>query len=163
MVESLAPYVPSEPYIVRRMLELAEVGPKDVVVDLGCGDGRILIAAVKAFHARRAVGYEMDRGLYKQAVSAVKKQGLMHQITVVNDDLLQADLSDATVITLYLTTAGNTRLRPKFEAEAYAGTRIISHAFTIPGWTPALVAKCEVPYGPFLYLYVRSDHAAPSP
>jgi 16S rRNA A1518/A1519 N6-dimethyltransferase RsmA/KsgA/DIM1 with predicted DNA glycosylase/AP lyase activity len=157
MVESLAPYVPSEPYIVTRMLELARVGPEDIVVDLGCGDGRILIAAVKEFHAQTAVGYEMQRDLYTRAVTEVTKQGLARRITVINGDILQADLSHATVITLYLTTAGNTRLRPKFETEVHAGTRIVSHAFTIPGWTPSLVAKCEVPYGPFLYLYVRPE------
>ena len=80
MLDSLAPYVPSEPYVVKRMLEVAQVGPEDIVFDLGCGDGRILITAVKDFGAKKAVGYEMQKDLYKQALNNVKKQGFANRL-----------------------------------------------------------------------------------
>ena len=157
MLDSLAPYVPSEPYIVKRMLEVAQVGPEDIVFDLGCGDGRILITAVKDFGAKKAVGYEMQKDLYKQALNNVKKQGLANRITVINGNLLKADITQATVITLYLTTSGNKRLRPKFENEVKDGARIVSHAFTISGWNPSMVEEIEEPYGPLIYLYVMPE------
>ena len=138
MLDSLAPYVPSEPYVVKRMLEMAQVGPEDIVFDLGCGDGRILISAVKDFGVKKAVGYEMQRDLYKQALKDVKKQGLANRIKVINGNLLEADITQATVITLYLTTSGNERLRPKLESEVKIGTRIVSHDFSISGWRPSV-------------------------
>jgi 16S rRNA A1518/A1519 N6-dimethyltransferase RsmA/KsgA/DIM1 with predicted DNA glycosylase/AP lyase activity len=157
MLDSLAPYVPSEPYVVKRMLEVAQVGPEDIVFDLGCGDGRILITAVKDFGAKKAVGYEMQKDLYTQALNNVKKQGLANRIKVINGNLLKADITQATVITLYLTTSGNKRLRFKFENEVKDGARIVSHAFTISGWNPSMVDEIEEPYGPILYLYVMPE------
>ena len=157
MLDSLAPYVPSENYVVKRMLEVAHVGPEDIVFDLGCGDGRILIAAVKDFGVKKAVGYEMQRDLYKQVLNDVKKQGLANRIKVINGNLLKADITQATVITLYLTTSGNKRLRSKFENEVKDGARIVSHAFAISGWHPSMVDEIEEPYGPVIYLYVMPE------
>lgn len=157
MLDSLAPYVPSEPYVVKRMLEMAQVGPEDVVFDLGCGDGRILITAVKDFGAKKAVGYEMRSDLYKRALNDVKKEGLVNRIQVINGNLLKADITQATVITLYLTTSGNKRLRPKFEDEVKDGARIVSHAFAISGWYPSIVEELEEPYGPVIYLYIMPE------
>ena len=157
MVDSLAPFVPSEPDVVRRMLEVAHVGPDDVVFDLGCGDGRILIAAVKDFGAKKAVGYEMERDLYEEALDDVKRYGLADRISVINGNLLKADLTQATVITLYLTTSGNERLRSKFKNELKDGTRIVSHDFEITGWNPLLEENLKGSYSPSIYLYVMPE------
>jgi tRNA A58 N-methylase Trm61 len=114
------------------MLKLADVGPEDVVYDLGCGDGRILFSAIKEFRAKKAVGYELRRDLYKAAVKNVERQNLQKRITIFNDNLFKADISEADVITLYLTTSGNERLKPKLVKEAQLGTYIIPNAFNSP-------------------------------
>lgn len=150
MTMSLAPFVSSPHDIVRRMLEVANVGGEDTVFDLGCGDGRILIAAVKDFGAKKAVGFEMREDLCKQALQEVKKQGLESRISIINSDIFAGNLSEATVITLYLTTSGNEKLRPKLVSESHRGTRIVSHDFEIIGWHPS---KKDNFYGHSIYLY----------
>jgi tRNA A58 N-methylase Trm61 len=154
---SLAPFVPSHPDVVKRMLEMANVGSSDTVYDIGCGDGRILIAAVKDFGAKKAVGYEMREDLYKQALQEVKKQGLEDRISIINSDVFNGQISEATVVTLYLTTSGNDKLRHKLAAETTKGTRIISHDFKIPHWH---LAKSENNGGHMLYLYTIPDALA---
>jgi len=131
-----APYVPTSPEIVKRMLEIAHVRPKDTVFDLGCGDGRILIMAVEESRAKRAVGYEIKKELYKATLSRIEHQGLKDRIRLVNGDMFKADLSEATVITLYLNSSANERLKPKLERETRPGTRVVSHDFEIRGWQP---------------------------
>lgn len=133
---SCAPYVPSPLNIVWKMLKLADVGPEDVVYDLGCGDGRILFSAIKEFRAKKAVGYELRRDLYKAAVKNVERQNLQKRITIFNYNLFEADISEADVITLYLTTSGNERLKPKLVKEAQLGTRVVSRSFTFNDWQP---------------------------
>ncbi len=132
--ESLAPYVPTPSNVVRTMLELADAGPGDVVYDLGCGDGRILIMAVEEFGVDKAVGYELNRHLVETAINNIAGKKLEHQIEVEMGNFLEADLSPATIVTLYLTTTGNAKLRPKFIEELRDGTRIISHDFPIQEW-----------------------------
>ena len=135
MIVSLAPYVPSQPEFVRRMLEIAKVDEDDIVFDLGCGDGRILVSAIRDFGAKKAVGYEIRRDLYQRTLEKVESQDLLKRIEVFNGDLLEADISEATVITLYLTTSANTKLKPKLAKEAEAGTRIVSHDYEFRGWS----------------------------
>lgn len=154
MAISLAPFVPSPHEIVKRMLEIAVVGSNDAVFDLGCGDGRILITAVKDFGAKNAVGFEMREDLYKQAMEEIRKQGLENKISIVNNDVFTGNLSEATVITLYLTTSGNEKLKPKLASETLKGTRIVSHDFEITGWHPS---KKENFNGHTLYLYTIPD------
>lgn len=154
MAISLAPFVPSPHEVVKRMLEVATVGNNDIVFDLGCGDGRILIAAVKDFGAKKAIGFEMRQDLYKQAIQEISKQGLENKISIVNNDIFTSKLSDATVITLYLTTSGNEKLKPKLASETLQGTRIVSHDFEITGWYPS---KKENFYGHTIYLYIIPD------
>ena len=153
---TLAPYVPSPPEVVKRMLTLARVGPNDVVYDLGCGDGRVLIMAVREFKARKAVGYEINRRLYETAVREVEKYGLSERIKIFNKDMFQADLSEATVIFLYLTTSANRKIRPKIEREALPGTRVVSHDFPVEGWRATVKENYrsrEALYGHTIYLY----------
>lgn len=148
------PYVPSPPEVVEKMLELAGVTSRDVVYDLGCGDGRMLIAAVKKFGARKAVGYEIRKDLYEELVKTIEREGLSKRIIVYNEDLLNANLSEATVLTLFLTTTANEKIKPKLEAELKPGTRIVSHEFTFKGWVPQKVAELSWHR---IYLYVISD------
>lgn len=131
---SVAPYVPTPQSLVNRMLELVEAGPGDVLFDLGCGDGRFLITAVDEFDVKKAVGYELNKHLYEVAENNVAKQGLIDKIRIESGDFMDADFSEATIITLYLTTSGNAKLRPKFKEELKPETRIISHDFPIMGW-----------------------------
>jgi len=131
---SVAPYVPTPQSLVNRMLELVEAEPGDVLYDLGCGDGRFLITAVDEFDVKKAVGYELNKHLYEVAEDNVAKRGLIDKIRIESGDFMDADFSEATIITLYLTTSGNAKLRPKFKEELKPGTRIISHDFPIMGW-----------------------------
>jgi protein-L-isoaspartate O-methyltransferase len=152
---SCAPYVPSEPEVVRRMLEVAQVGPDDVVYDLGCGDGRILVMAVKEFGAKKAVGYELRKDLYESTLKEIDRQNLKERVRLINGDLFKADVSEATVITLYLTTTGNKRLKPKLAKEARPGTRVVSQDYTMDGWH---ASKSEgIWYMGKIYLYIIPD------
>lgn len=130
------PLLSSPPEVVRRMLKVAEVGPRDLVYDLGCGDGRILIAAVEDFEAKEAIGYETREDVYEKALEEVAKAHLQDRIRVINRDFFEADLSRATVITLYLDSSTNEKLRVKLEKETSPGTRIVSHDSPIHGWRP---------------------------
>ncbi len=148
---SLARWDPSPSKIVRGMLKLARVGSKDIVYDLGCGDARILIMAVKKFGARKAIGYEIRQDLYEGAMKEIQNQNLQNRITLIRDDLLNADLSEASVITLYLFPTANEILRPKLENEARFATRVVSHDYPIETWQAADTAVCSTGN---LYLYV---------
>ena len=149
-----APYVPSQPRIIKAMLELADVKESDVVYDLGCGDGRILVTAVNMFHAQQAIGYELDAHRYQRAMQSIREHGLQDKVTIVQGDLFDADLSKATVIILFLTVMGNVRLRPKLERDAPWGTRVISRRFDIDGWTPIQIQRVG---DDVLYLYRVPD------
>ena len=152
---SVAPYVPSPHDVVRKMLELAEVGPDDIVYDLGCGDGRILFTAILEFKAKKAIGFDLNEGLCRNIKKKAEELQLQDKIQAVNSNFLSADLSPATVITLYLTTSGNEKLKPKLEKESRAGTRVISHDFPVKGWSPTNSTEGEsfIYHAHSLYLY----------
>jgi hypothetical protein len=132
--ESVAPYVPTPMTIVKSMLEIAKAGPGDTLVDLGCGDGRILTMAVEEFDVDKAIGYELNKHLAETTLNNIYRKDLGDKIEVVNSNFMEADLSPASIVTLYLTTSGNAKLRPKFIKELRRGTRIISHDFPIMDW-----------------------------
>lgn len=132
---SVAPYVPSPLIVVKNMLKLAGAGPDDIVYDLGCGDGRILFTAVEEFSVKRAVGYELNPTLCGSLQVKIDERDMGDRIEVTNGNFFLADLSPATLITLYLTTSGNSKLKPKFEEELGEGARVVSHDFPINGWT----------------------------
>jgi len=148
---SLARWDPTPLEIVRGMLELAKVGSQDVVCDLGCGDARILFMAVKEFDARKAVGYEIRQDLCEDSWKEIQRQNLQKRISVIKGNLLDADISEASVITLYLFTTANEILRPKLEKETKFGTRVISHDYPIRTWQIAETEEC---CGGTLYLYI---------
>ena len=132
--DSLAPYVPTPLNVVREMLTLAGAGPGDVVYDLGCGDGRVLFLAVSEFNVFRAVGYDLDSDMVEELEKKIREEGLVGRVSAIHANFMEADLSPATIVTLYLTTSGNAKLRPKLEAELKPGTRVVSHDFPVHGW-----------------------------
>ncbi|MCW3992238.1 MAG: class I SAM-dependent methyltransferase [Candidatus Bathyarchaeota archaeon] len=131
---SVAPYVPTPINVVKKMLKLAEVSPDDVVYDLGCGDGRILFTAVEEFDVKKAVGYDLNPTMCGTVQLNIDNKGLEGRIEVVNGNFFLADLTPASVVTLYLTTSGNSKLRPKLVEELAAGARVVSHDFPVHGW-----------------------------
>ncbi len=137
---SLAPYVPSPEHIVHKMLEAARVKPNEVVYDLGSGDGRVLVIAARKFGAR-AVGVEISPRMVQAANENLRKNGVQEQARVIEGDLLETDLREADVITLYLLTSSNELLRPILEKQLKAGARVVSHDFEVRGWKPNRVEK----------------------
>jgi precorrin-6B methylase 2 len=134
------PFVPTPEKVVASMLELAKVGPKDVVYDLGSGDGRIVIAAAKK-HGARGVGIDIDPQRVKEARDNARRAGVADRAEFREGDLFKADISEASVVTIYLLSSVNLHLRPKLLAELKPGTRIVSHAFDMGDWKPAATQK----------------------
>lgn len=129
----LAPYVTSPQRAVDKMLEMANLKPGDTLYDLGCGDGRILIAAAEKYHVK-AVGVEISDRLARTAEDNVKALGLENRVKVVHGDFMQVDLSPANVVTLYLMTTANESLRPNLEKYLKKDARVVSYDYPIPGW-----------------------------
>lgn len=130
-------FVPTPPEVVQRMLELAEVGTGDRVLDLGSGDGRIVIAAVKDFGAERAVGVDIDPDRIAESQENARKAGVEDRVEFRQEDLFETDLSNADVITMYLLQSINERLKPRLLAEAQPGARVVSHDFHMGSdWPP---------------------------
>jgi len=131
-----APFVPTKQEIVEEMLRVAGVKPGDIVYDLGCGDGRIVITAAQKFGAR-GVGIDIDPERISDANWYAKRAGVEQQVTFKLGDLFEAEISEATVVTLYLLPEMNVRLRPKLLRDLKPGTRIVSHDFDMgPEWKP---------------------------
>ena len=128
-------FVPTPNDVVDGMLKLAGVSKKDTVYDLGCGDGRIVITAAQKFGAP-GVGIDIDPERIREANENVKKAAVADRVKIVRGDLFQADISEATVVTLYLLTDLNLKLRPKLLKDLKPGTRIVSHAFSMGDWKP---------------------------
>ena len=135
---SLAPFIATPADVVDRMLRFAGVGPTDTVYDLGSGDGRIVIAAAKTFGAR-GVGIEIDPRLVEQATAAAKAAGVADRVTFRLQDAMTADVSEASVVTLYLLAASNVKLRPRLQAQLRPGARIVAHNFGMGDWEPSKV------------------------
>jgi SAM-dependent methyltransferase len=134
-------YVPTPHHVVEAMLRLTAVGRKDLVYDLGSGDGRIPIAAAKRFGAR-GIGIDIDPARVKEARANAEAQGVADRVRFLRQDLFQTDFSNATVVTLYLLPALNVKLRPTLFRVLKPGTRIASHAFDMGDWSPD--AKLEI-------------------
>jgi len=145
------PFVPTPRPIVRRMLELAETRPGERLIDLGAGDGRIVIAAAREFGAK-ALGVELHPERF--AVIRNSALSLKPNLQAIRQNFFTTDLSNADIVTMYLLPSVNEALRKKLERELQGGARVVSHDFSIPGWTPARV---EIIHGPMglhtLYLY----------
>ena len=134
------PFIPTPIEVIDRMLDLAEVTKGDVVYDLGSGDGRIVIRAAKKFGVR-AVGIEMDSWLLDKARKAAKAEGVSHLVEFRSEDALKADISRATVVTLYMLPWFNEAMKPNFKTMLKPGARIVAHDFGIEGWAPDKTEK----------------------
>jgi SAM-dependent methyltransferase len=158
------PFVPSPMPVVERMLELARVKKDDVVYDLGSGDGRIVIHAAKKYGAR-GVGIDLDPKLVEQARKKAAEAGVSHLVEFRAQDALQADISEATVVTLYMFRWFNNAMRPKLE-RLKPGSRVVAHDFDIDDWTPVKTEELSPKPGDAsglershtLYLYVIGAH-----
>ncbi len=143
------PYVPSPNAVVDGMLKLADVKSGDTVYDLGCGDGRIVITAAKE-HGAHAVGVDINPERIREARENAKKAGVEERVKFEQGDLFQADIHNATVVTLYLLPDVNMRLRPKLLGDLKPGTRIVSHSFDMGDWKPD---REEIVDGRHIYLW----------
>lgn len=141
--QSLAPYVPSAQAVVEMMLDSARLKPGELLYDLGSGDGRVVITAAQKYRAR-AVGVELSENLYRASTEKVKSMGLDTLVKIVHGNLLDVDLSPANVVTMYLLTNSNEKVKPNLEKYLKPGARVVSHDFIIRGWSPARVEKVQV-------------------
>jgi precorrin-6B methylase 2 len=156
--DTLAPDFPTPQIVVDRMLALANVKATDVVYDLGCGDGRILISAVRAYHCR-AVGVELSRDIYDRTCARIQQLGLTDRISIIHGNALHTDLREADVVTLYLMTSTNERLKPQLEHDLKAGSRVVSHDYEVHGWKPAHVETIGVDGRPHkIFVYLMRGH-----
>lgn len=132
--EILGPYIASHQDVVKRMLELAGVQAGEMVYDLGCGDGRVVITAAQEFGAK-GVGIEIEESLARSAAERAASLGLS-SVQIIHGNALDADLSSADVVILYQITSSNARLRPQLERTLRPGARVVSYQFEVPGWQP---------------------------
>lgn len=142
--EADVPYVPTPNEVVARMLEIANVTGDDVLYDLGSGDGRIVITAAQKY-GTRGTGIDINPELVQRSQANAQAAGVADRVEFVQQDLFQTDLSDATVVTLYLLPDVNLRLRPKLLRELKPGTRIVSHSFDMGEWKPERVEQVQGP------------------
>jgi SAM-dependent methyltransferase len=129
------PYVPTDEEVVAAMLKLGNVKKDDVLYDLGCGDGRIVIAAAQKF-GTRGVGIDIDPQRIREARANAEKAGVTEKVRFIQQDLFQSKFGEATVVTLYLLPSINLKLKPKLMSDLKPGTRIVSHSFDMGDWKP---------------------------
>lgn len=128
-------YVPTPDEVVEAMLQVAKVTKNDVVYDLGTGDGRIPVTAARKYGAR-GVGIDIDPQRIKEATENVQKNGVADRVRILQGDLFEANIAEATVVTLYLLPSLNVKLMPKLMKDLKPGTRVVSHAFDMGDWKP---------------------------
>src|SRR2546421_11034867 len=137
------PYVPSPQSVVSDMLRYADVGPNDFLIDLGSGDGRIVLTAAKVFGAR-GFGVEIKDELVRRSNEAAQKEGLADRVKFLKQDLFKTDMSQASVITMYLLPDTVNLLKDKFLSELRPGTRIVSHDYPLTGWIPEKYVQMDL-------------------
>lgn len=157
-VEDAVPFVATPMDVIRKMLEMACVDREDVVYDLGCGDGRIVIMAAEEFGAR-GVGIDIDPRRIRESKTKARAAHVDNRLRFRLQDVLTANFSEATVVTLYMLTEINQQLRPQLEKQLKRGTVVITHSYPIPGWASRLVEGVSMTAGDgeehFIYLYRR--------
>jgi predicted RNA methylase len=152
-------FVPTPHEVVDAMLKVAKVGKGDVLYDLGSGDGRIPITTAQKYGIARGIGIDINPERIKEANENLAKSGVEERVRFVNADLFESDLSQATVITLYLLPELNLKLLPKLLKELKPGTRIVSHAFDMGSWKPEQALKVD---GRSLYFWTIPAPGTPS-
>lgn len=151
--KSLAPYVPTPMEVVEEMLKLADVKSTDIVYDLGCGDGRIVVMAAKKYGAR-GVGVDYDPQRVREARALAKKEGVEKKVKIILHDAMTVDFSSATVVTLYLLPESNAKLRPRLERLLRVGARVVSHDFGMPVWKAEKIKRVKDKTGRTHTLYL---------
>jgi SAM-dependent methyltransferase len=147
--KKIVPFVPSPQEVVDKMIEVGGVKKGDTVYDLGSGDGRIVIAAAKK--GARAVGFEIDPALVKEARDNIRKAGVQELAEIRNEDILTVDLSPASVVTMYLLPDVNLKLKPNLLSQLKPGSRIVSHSFDMGEWKPDTTERVD---GRTIYLWI---------
>ena len=137
------PYVPTPDAVVARMLEVAKVNSNDLLYDLGSGDGRIVVTAAKEYGAR-GVGYDLNPKRIEESNENARRAGVADRVRFVKQDLFEADLTGATVVTLYLLHGENLKLRPKLLKDLAPGTRVVSHNYGMGDWEPVSVDEIDI-------------------
>ena len=138
-------FVPTSPQVIEAMMKLAKVGPDDVVFDLGCGDGSLVVAAVKQFHAKRGIGIDRDPERIGEAKAKAKEEGVEDKVEFrLGNVLAVEDLSKATVVMLYMSDEMNQKLMPIFQKQLKPGSRIVSHRFLMGEWKPDKTETVDV-------------------
>lgn len=148
------PYVPSKPEVVEEMLRMAQVGKNDILYDLGCGDGRIVITAARLY-GTRGVGVDIDPDRIRESRENAAQAGVSDLVKFLEQDLFEADFHEATVVSLYLLTSVNLRLRPRLLAQLRPGTRIVSHNYAMDTWKPdqsSMVMVDEMTHNVYLWI-----------
>jgi cyclopropane fatty-acyl-phospholipid synthase-like methyltransferase len=159
----LAPFVPTPEDVVERMLQLAEVTSRDLVYDLGCGDGRIIITAATKYGAR-GVGVDIEPYWVAESRSSAKQAGVDHLVRFSLEDAMTVDLSAATVVMLYLVHWSTSKLQPIIKRQVKPGTRIVSHSFAMDDWTPEKTETFTDASGSVRRLYLWTlDGVRPEP
>ncbi|MFH0768731.1 MAG: methyltransferase domain-containing protein [Chloroflexota bacterium] len=143
-------WVPTQPECIDSFFELAPVSSSDIIYDLGSGDGRLLFAALEK-GAGKCIGIDMDHQLVNDAREAAKNKHVDDKLTFIEADVMEQDLSQASVILCYLLSSASAALKPKFEKELKPGTRIIMESFPVPGWKPTKTKELN---GRSFYLYI---------
>lgn len=149
------PWVPTREELLDIIMRLANIKSDDVFYDLGCGDGRIVIRAVKE-GAKKGICVELNPSLIEKAKDNAKAANVQDRITFINEDFFKVPLNEATVVYLYLLTSVNKALKPKLENELANGTRIVTLDFEIPGWKPVQIVEVSLPMRTCrLFLYIK--------
>ncbi|MDH7511873.1 MAG: class I SAM-dependent methyltransferase [Clostridiales bacterium] len=148
------PYVPTKPEVVEEMLRMAKVGKNDILYDLGCGDGRIVITAARLY-GTRGVGVDIDPDRIRESRENAAQAGVSDLVKFLEQDLFETDFHEATVVSLYLLTSVNVRLRPKLFAQLKPGTRVVSHNYAMETWKPdqsSIVMVDEMTHDVYLWI-----------
>lgn len=140
--EKLAPYFPTPPSVVEKMLKLTELKTGEKMFDLGSGDGRIVIMAAKKFGAD-ATGVEIDESLYRQSMAEIRRQNLSASARIIHGDVTKQDYSSTDVLTVYLLPDSNTKIRPMLEKQLRPGSRVVAHDFEFSGWKAEKIEYIE--------------------
>ena len=135
--DTLGPDIPTPMLVIEKMLDAAHLKENEVLYDLGCGEGRVVIMAAQKYRAH-AVGIELNRDIFEQTSAHVKTMGLENLVSIVHGNALHYDLSPADVVTLYFLTSSNDRLKPVFKQYLKPTARVVSHDYEIRGWKPTV-------------------------
>ncbi len=155
--DKLAPYYPTPPLVVERMLNLGGLKPNEKMYDLGSGDGRVVIMAARKFKAD-ATGIEIDEKLANESSEQIRKQKLENKARIIHGDILKQDFSDADLLTVYLLTGSNDKIRPMLEKQLKKGARVVAHDFEFSGWKADKIELVEDDgegRSHTLFLYIR--------